>query len=336
MSTKVSSISPANIAFIKYWGMRDEVAILPENVSLSMTLSCCVSHCTAETLAGNVEDEVWWKNERDELVPAPEKFREGVLNHLQQLRRYVSGSSSVRVAIHNNFPTGAGIASSASAFSSLALTISHLWKHHHPKELEQLSFLSRLSGSGSAARSVTGGYVEWPGNAEDAGSGARQLASADHWQLYDIIAVVDTSHKGVSSREGHRRAASSPYYSERQRLLPARLEQVRQAILQRDFTQLADAVERESIDLHVIAMTSTPPVFYWLPATLAVLAAVRRLRTDGLEVCATLDAGPNVHVICSAAHYLQVKKEISQIPGVLSTITDRVGNGPHITEAHLF
>lgn len=332
-ATKISAVSAANIAFIKYWGMQDEMAILPQNVSLSMTLEHCVSHCTVTELSAGSSDEILWLDETGILTPVSPEFRQGVMNHLSRLRSHFNGGCPVQVVTRNNFPTGAGIASSASGFSALAKAVCRLWQQE--MDSSQLSLLAKLSGSGSAARSVFGGFVEWPGESGDARSAARQIADADHWRLYDIIAVVDAGQKAVSSREGHRRAGSSPYYSVRQQKLGGRLEQVRQAIKTRDFPLLAQAMEEEAIDLHVIAMTSSPPVFYWQPATLAVLATVRQLRTDGLHVCATIDAGPNVHVICSSEHHRDVKDAVSQVSGVLKVIVDRTGHGPGLTGHHL-
>ena len=99
---------------------------------------------------------------------------------------------------------------------------------------------------------------------------------------------------------------------------------------------MADAVEAEAVDLYVIAMTSSPPIFYWQPATLAVMETVRQLRADGLEVCTTIDAGPNVHVICSQQRIQEVKEAVSRITGITQVIVDRTGRGPTLTEHHLF
>src|SRR6185295_13265009 len=138
----------------------------------------------------------------------------------------------------------------------------------------ELSRLARSSGSGSAARSVVGGYVQWPdGHADEgeAGSYAVQIADADHWDLRDVIAVVEIGPKTVSSLDGHRRALTSPYYEIRQQLIPGRLEEVRRAIRERDLARLGPVLEEEAVDLHLIAMSSKPPIFYWSPGALAVL-----------------------------------------------------------------
>ncbi len=111
---------------------------------------------------------------------------------------------------------------------------------------------------------------------------------------------------------------------------------MRRALEQRDFSQLAPAVEAEAIDLHLIAMSSRPPVFYWQPGTLAVLELVRALRQSGVEVCATMDAGANVHLICTAAAEPGVVEAVSVLTEVRRVIRDGVGAGPAITERHLF
>ena len=153
-----------------------------------------------------------------------------------------------------------------------------------------------------------------------------------------MIAVVETRAKEVSSLDGHRRAATSPYYRRRQELLPDRLERVRRAIASRDVGLLGDTLEEEAIDLHLIAMSSRPPVFYWQPGTLEVLAAVRAMRAPGagLGAWATMDAGANVHVISAEAEAAEVAARLERLPAVRGVIRDRVGDGPRIHSEHLF
>ena len=196
------------------------------------------------------------------------------------------------------------------------------------------SVLARESGSGSAARSVIGGYVEWP--AEGSDGAAVQVLTADHWDLRDVIAILDTTEKVVSSRAGHRLAETSPYFEPRLRLLPERLAAVRRALEARDFANLAPLVEEEAIDLHLIAMSSRPPIFYWRPGTLIVLEVVRALRESGVEVCATMDAGANVHLICTPAAEVTVVEAMKRLPEVERVIRDGVGTGPRIIDEPLF
>ena len=146
------------------------------------------------------------------------------------------------------------MASSASGFA--ALTIATVQALGLDPEVGELSQLAQRSGSGSASRSVFGGYVEWPG--ED--GCAVQLAAADHWELCDVVAMVQHGPKAVSSLDGHLRALTSPHYERRQALLPARLARVREAIRERSLGRLGPVIEEDAIELHLIAMSSVPPI----------------------------------------------------------------------------
>jgi diphosphomevalonate decarboxylase len=277
-------------------------------------------------------DEVWLADDDGQnLERAPPAFASRVLAHTERLRRRFGVAGSFRVATRNTFPAAAGLASSASGFA--ALTIATTRALGLDLDEKALSDLARESGSGSASRSVFGGYVEWPGGAGE--TAARRIAAPEHWTLCDVIAVVETRAKEVSSLDGHRRAASSPYYPRRQELLPDRLERVRRALATRDLSLLGDTIEEEAIDLHLIAMSSRPPIFYWHPATVAVLQAVRGLRGEGVAAYSTMDAGANVHVICTPAAEHVVAERLARVPGVQELIHDRVGDGPTYQQEHL-
>lgn len=330
--TKTTVEAPSNIALIKYWGAKDLDRAIPYAPSLSMTLRECRTRTTVQFQEGDDRpDEVLTADEAGTLQPADEDFRDPVVRHLDRLRAWADRQGSFRVATRNSFPSAAGIASSASGFAALTLAAAHaLEQDPDPTEC---SVLARRSGSGSAARSVWGGYVLWPRGDEAA---AAQLFPPDHWDLRDVIAIVDTEAKAVSSREGHRRAPTSPFFDTRLDHLRERLGTVRAALRDRDMTTLGEALEREGIELHLIALSSRPPIFYWKPATLTVLEAVRELRADGLSAYATMDAGANVHVICPADEEPQVVAHLSEIPEVDRTIRDGVGEGPTADVPPLF
>ncbi len=335
---RATAVAPANIAFIKYWGATDLARAVPVNPSISMTLSECVSRTTVEfDPAAAGDDEVWIgrAGETGDWRDPGASFSRRVRTHLAELRRRLGvevGSGRFQVVTENSFPAAAGMASSASGFSALAVAVAAALGAS-PSSTE-LSALARCSGSGSAARSVMGGYVEWPapGEADHDSSDPRavQLFPADHWRLSDVIAVVETGPKEVSSLEGHTRAPSSPYFEHRLGELHRRLEAVRRGLVERDFQRLGQAVEEEAIDLHLIAMSSRPPVYYWVPATLAVLAAVRALRADGIAAWSTMDAGANVHVITTPEHETAVAEALAAVDGVHTVIRDRVGAGPTV------
>ncbi len=330
--SKVTAVAPSNIAFVKYWGARDLERTLPWNPSISMTLSACVSRCTAETVDTD-RDEILWDAGGGRLVDPDAGFAARVQAQIDRIRAALDRPARVRVATGNTFPSAAGIASSASGGTALALALAGTFGVE--PDAAALSRLARLGGSGSAARAAQGGYVEWPaGNGPD--DGLRQLAPASHWALCDVVAVVDAGPKAVSSLEGHRRAPGSPYFAQRQQELIGRLDEVRTAIRSRDLERLGRALETEAVDLHLIAMSSRPPVFYWKPATLAVLDAVRGLRRTGTVGWATMDAGPNVHVICPPEAEPAIAESLAAIPGVQQVLRDRVGDGPRTSGEHLF
>jgi diphosphomevalonate decarboxylase len=224
----------------------------------------------------------------------------------------------------NNFPTGAGIASSASAFAALSLAASAA----AGLELDERA-LSRLArrGSGSACRSIPAGFVEWQAGEDDLSSYACSIAPPEHWDLVDCIALVSLAHKPVGSTKGHAFADSSPLQGARLAGAPRRLEICRQAILARDFEMLVEVMQLDSNLMHAVMMTSSPPLLYWRPATLAVMQAVGEWRKSGVAAGYTIDAGPNVHVICPGEIMDQVVVLLREIPGVETVLTARPG-GP--------
>jgi diphosphomevalonate decarboxylase len=331
---KTTIAAPANIAFIKYWGARDLANTVPSNVSISMTLEQCVSQSTAEAIDGT-KDEIWLAEANGRFTSPDSEFRSRIEAHLDRLRKWAGRKEKLRIATRNSFPGAAGLASSASGFAALTMAVAGAFgKEDTP--VSTLSALARSSGSGSAARSVLGGYVQWPDGEGDEHNHAIQLAPADHWDLRDLIAVVEIGPKSVSSLDGHRLAKTSPYYSHRLELLPSRTDAVRQAIADRDLDILGPLIEAEAIDLHLIAMSSTPPIFYWSPGTLEVLRTVRELRQEGLSAWATMDAGANVHVICDPDSEEDVAERLENLTSVGFVIRDRVGEGPTDEAPHLF
>lgn len=328
-TTQATAEAAANIAFIKYWGARDLERAVPHNPSISMTLRRCRSRCAVE-LEPDAEggDEILLAVGEGDFAPAPRAFAARIQVHLDRLREIAGRRGRFRVHTRNSFPAAAGLASSASGFAALTLAVTECLGME--PSVEELSVLARRSGSGSAARSVMGGYVEWPAGEGEEECYAKELLPAGGWDLCDVIAIVEREAKKVSSLEGHRRAETSPYYAVRQAELPGRLDAVRRAIRERDFAALGPVIEEEAIDLHLIAMSSRPPIFYWKPATLRVLEGVRALREEGIEAYATMDAGANVHVLTLPEHEDAVAGRLTSTEGVDDVIRDGVGPGPRV------
>jgi diphosphomevalonate decarboxylase len=254
--------------------------------------------------------------------PASEAARARVVDFLDIVRRKAGIRTFAQVASENNFPMGAGIASSASAFAALSLAASRAAGLELSER--QLSQLAR-KGSGSACRSVPGGFVEWKVDACDLDSAAESIAPPEHWDLVDCIAIISQAHKPTGSTEGHSLAYTSPLQVARVEDAPRRLEICRKAILERDFEALAEIMEIDSNMMHAVMMTSQPPLFYWKPETLEVIQSVQAWRKSNLPACYTIDAGPNVHVLCPADYAPQVSERIGQIPGIQRVLTAHPG-----------
>jgi diphosphomevalonate decarboxylase len=250
-----------------------------------------------------------------------------VATHLNVLRQRLPVTSYADVVSVNNFPIGAGIASSAAAFA--ALTVAAVGASGVQMSEHELSTLARI-GSGSAARSVPSGFVEWRTGETHKESYAESFAPPDYWDIIDLVAVVSREHKAVVSEAGHHSATTSDLQAARVAGAGERFRVCKQAILDRDFANFAEVVERDSNLMHAVMMTSRPPLFYWLPLSLTVMDAVRRWRQDGLQVCYTLDAGPNVHCICVRSDAEQVSTRLRALSDVLEVLNASPGGGAQL------
>jgi diphosphomevalonate decarboxylase len=327
--SKATAVACSNIAFVKYWGKRDEALRLPMNSSLSMAMSHATTTTTVAFVSQRDEDQVFIGGE-----PAAEPSRLRVIAHLDRIRRMSGIAERAEVASQNDFPANAGIASSASGFA--ALTAAGTRAAGLELSAQELSCLARL-GSGSAARSILGGFSEWHAGQGHESSYAEQLAPPQHWpELRDIVVVLEDATKPVSSTQGMALASTSPHFSTRMDLIANRLACARQAILDRDLAALGEISEREAIELHLIAMTSRPPIFYWQPATLALIHHVLAWRAQGLEVYFTIDAGPNVHLLCEEQSVQSIVAALEATSEAQRLIVNAPGFGTRLCAEHLF
>jgi diphosphomevalonate decarboxylase len=248
---------------------------------------------------------------------------------LDEVRQLAGMQLFARVESHNNFPLGAGIASSASGFAALAMAASQA----AGLELDEasLSCLAR-HGSGSACRSIPGGFVEWKMGTGDADSFAVSIASPGYWDLEDCIALLSSAPKVTGSSMGNRLAGTSPLQAARVGDAPRRLAICRDALLGRDFGTFASIVEEDSNLMHAVMMTSRPSLFYWLPETLRVMQAVKVARAQGLPACYTVDAGPNVHILCERSAVQETVKLVKSLPGVREIRLAKAGGPARLVE----
>ena len=318
------AVSHPNIAFIKYWGNRDSSLRIPVNGSISMNMAE-LETLTFVTFSPSLTADQLTLNGK----PAEPGQVKRVADFLDIIRKMAGITLYADVVSSNNFPTGAGIASSAAAFSALALAGSKA----AGLDLDEKA-LTRLArrGSGSASRSVPDGFVEWlPGTTDD-DSYSISLASASSWDLRDVIAVVAAGEKKTGSSEGHGLAGTSPFQTTRVADAPRRLSICREAVLTRDFEKLAAVMELDSDMMHAVMMTSNPPLFYWEPASLRIIKSVPVWRSQGIPCAYTLDAGPNVHVLCPASSMKDISSRLSAMEGVTSVLETSAGGPARLLE----
>lgn len=311
--------APVNIAVVKYWGKRDTKLILPTNDSLSVTLD--QDHLRTVTTAradesfgtvgaGSCQDRLWLNGHEETIQPGGRL--DACLHELRRLRaeREKADPSlpplsrwALRLCSENNFPTAAGLASSASGFAALAVTVAELYGLSETLSRSELSKIARR-GSGSACRSVFGGFVAWDMGQQDNGddSLAVCVAEREHWpDLHVLICVVNDAKKGTSSTSGMQRTVeTSPLLQHRiQQVVPERMRRMREAIQQRDFGAFTDLTTADSNNFHACCLDTAPPIFYMNDTSRAIVQVIEELNRarkdagDDPIAAYTFDAGPN-------------------------------------------
>lgn len=326
MRRVVAKASP-NVALAKYWGKRDSHLNLPFTGSLSITLGGLETVADLQLTTGD-NDEVSF----DRLAAARLQARR-VSDFLDLVRSLARRRERARVDLTSNFPVAAGVASSASIFAALALAASHAYDLDLSPR--QLSALARR-GSGSAARSLFAGFAEWlPGEAADGSdSFAVQVAPPQHWPLGVVVAITDPQPKSVGSREGMAQAVQqSPFFAAWRDSHAADLGEIRDGIQSRDLERVGSVAEHNCLKMHAVSFAAQPPLLYWQPATLAVIERVRQLRQEGHHAYFTIDAGPQVKVICSMAQRDLVAVALARVPGVQRVLLSEPGPAPQLLES---
>ncbi len=315
-----------NIAVVKYWGKRDTRLMLPLNSSISITLDDTLKTRTTVEFSKNFRE--------DELVLNGQKhaLKDEQKRQLDIVRKRAKISLNAKIASENFLPTAAGFASSASGMAALAIAASKA--AGLDLSSRELSMLARI-GSGSACRSVLGGFVEWQAgnNADGLDSFAIQIAQESHWpELRNIITIVDARQKKVPSRTGMQRTVeTSKLFKKRIQTIGDTLSGMKTAILKKDFEKFAIITMQESNSLHSVMLDTFPPIIYLSDASKEVMEAIHSLNEENGKIIAayTFDAGPNAHVFTLQKYENEVKKAL-QMPEVKETITCKVGSGPKL------
>lgn len=301
---KATAKAHPNIAFIKYWGNQGSDWNLPFGNSISMNLDAFTTTTTVIFEKEIASDQLTLNNQ-----PASSDALSRIQNFMDRFRQLTNFDLKATITSENNFPTGAGIASSASGFAALALaTYAASGLEYTEKEV---SALARI-GSGSASRSIPTGFTEWIQGTSHQTSYSISIAPQNHWNLIDNLVLIDSKHKKTTSKQGHQIADSSPLQSSRISGISQRAEICKKAILEKDFNALADISEADTLLMHAVMMSSNPPLFYLAPETLALIKFVRNLRQDNIDAFYTIDAGANVHVITTATSQNETLSAIKQ------------------------
>lgn len=318
---QAAAVAHPNIALVKYWGKQDAPGNRPAVPSLSVTLDSLQTRTLVSFDSELDADFLTINGTRDAGSGAR------VSACLDVLRKRAGRSEFARVETTNNFPTGAGLASSASGFAALVVAANEALRLNLPRE--ELSRIAR-SSSGSAARSLYGGFVEMPLAAEE--EIARPLFDPEDWPLSVVIAVTTTGAKSIGSTEGMKRTTlTSDYYQAWLATAGADYQEAREAVLNRDFPRLTRVSEKSCLKMHGLMLSADPGLIYWNEASVSCLHRIRALREEGIEVFFTMDAGPQVKALCPPEFRERVSAALESIPGVVEVILCGLGPGARVT-----
>ncbi len=312
---EVESKSPSNIALIKYWGKFGNQ--FPGNPSVSFTLSksqTTTHFSIKESLNKNFELDYFFNNVRNK------NFEMRLKKYFDSIEQYFPFIKSLqfRIDSHNTFPHSAGIASSASAFSALAMCVCRLEKQLFDIEenygdlLRKASFMARI-GSGSACRSVYSGIVLWgetpyiQGSSNEIALDINKFAHQIFATYFDAVLVIDSSPKMLSSSEGHKLMNKHAFANARYNQAKENLNFLLSAMKTGDEPEFSRIVENEALTLHGLMLSSSPGFILFQPNTLIVIEKLQKFRINSkLQLTYTLDAGPNVHILYS----LKIREKI--------------------------
>ncbi len=315
---RATAIAQPNIALIKYWGKRDTTLNLPAVGSISVTLAELNTTMAVEVDASLAADTLTVNGrEAPDMLP---RVR-------QCLDSLVEGARpKLRVTSECNFPIAAGLASSAAAFAALVVAADNVLGLAHDRHA-----LARFAGraSGSAARSLYGGFVELEQGDHDIE--LRQLLAVEAWPLQVVVAVTETRSKTIGSGSAMQISRrTSPFYQRWLEQQSADLDEARSAILARDFERLSVIAEHNCLKMHSVMWASRPPLIYWNSATLNCMNTIRDLQAEGVAVFFTIDAGPQLKAVCLPGEAGRVGDALGSTPGVVGIMHSRLGAGARL------
>lgn len=310
-----------NIALIKYWGKRDDVLFLPMNSSLSLTLDAFYTD-TKVTISSHFKQDNFYLNGVKQSEEETIKIR----RFLDLFRDRANLSNFMTIESYNHVPTAAGLASSASAYAALAGALNQATGLN--LDTQTLSTLAR-QGSGSATRSLYGGFVEWnKGIASDSNSSHAIPIDPADWDIAMIVIAINKEKKKLSSRVGMKQTVeTSPFYPAWVESAEKDIHDIKDAIQRKDFISLGEITEANGMKMHGTMLGATPPISYWEPDSVKAIQLVQTIREEGLPCYVTMDAGPNVKVLCKESQMNHILAKLRPHFREDQLISSTVGKG---------
>lgn len=312
--------APSNIALIKYWGKDDASLNWPTNDSISMTLPEALSKTTVENT--NCSNDQIFLNEKE--ISASHSTHAKLQKYITFLKTEFSINDALLIRSENTFPTGCGLASSASGYAALTKALyAYATKFGNPPNLDNndLANYSRR-GSGSSCRSFMSSFVHWHRGQNPEDQKILEIPFHPEMELADTIAIVSNQEKAIPSTQAHRYVHSSPLFKPRLAALSEKIRDVKTYLAENQFDLLAKLVEQEAIEIHSVSMTATPPVTYLTQDSLDIISWVRQLRfAEGMEVFFTIDAGPNIHILTRKRDQKTLRELLTKkFPHIMGTV----------------
>lgn len=314
-----------NIALIKYWGKTDSDLILPANDSISLTLDKFYSD-TYVSFSEDLHENQFFLNQ----IPMAPKNMQRINRLIDFTKQKFNYHGFAKIQSYNHVPTSAGLASSASGMAALAgAAVSALGG---VDDLTDISRIARL-GSGSASRSIFGGVVHWHRGSDHQSSYAEQIIDERHIDLNMVTVVVDRRQKKVKSTNGMAQTVeTSPFYSKWVQESNASIPEMIQAIRHNDFTKIGELAEHSAAMMHATTLSAKPAFTYFAPETVKAIELVHQMRSKGMECYFTIDAGPNVKILCQARNINRIRAYLANEFDEHQLIVARPGSGIKFTK----
>lgn len=324
---KATAIAHPNLALIKYWGRKDEKLRLPTNGSISINLSEMNTTTTVEFSEKYATDQI-----QINKINFFDK-EERTIRHLDRIRTIAKTSLCAKVVSENDFPTSTGLSSSSSGFAALTLAAtSALGLNLNTRDL---SILAR-QGSGSACRSIPDGWVEWKDGDSSDQSFAESIFPKNHWDIFDVVAVVSTEKKDVPTSEGQKYAHTSPFFAARQNSMKQKIKDIKQIIQDKSFKDFGELIEAEALNMHAVMTTSSPSLIYWTVGSLNLMKQVKKWRAEGMMAYFTLNTGQDIHILIEQKNTKQLIQRLNELNFVKRVIKNSVSTGAKTSMQHLF